>query len=428
MSVRPGLCGVIVALLLVGCGAKSSLSVPRRAMDGGRDAGPQDSGPPPVDSGPDGGPPADDCIEVPFERPPSDLEVSFVTQISNADVFFLVDVTGSMGQEILAIRTQLRDVIVPGLAAELPEARFSVGHFADFPLPRFNYGDATDELFVMLQRSTTDTSAIQTAVDSLPLQGGRDGPEALTEALYLTASGEGFSRYAALRSCPDGTVGQPCFPALGSRIVIAFTDASTHNGPGGSESYQEGTVEPIPHTYDQTIRALNGIGAKVLGLYSGPVDSSDRDDIEAFARDTGAVRPDGTPIVLDIGQDGELLGPSVVEAVRTLVDEVPIDVDALVEDVNGDSVDATQFVSAIVAERAAPPRGATLADNRFVNVAPGTRLTFRIELVNDILPPTDRPQVFRLRVILLADGSSRLLERTVAVVIPALGGRGCGAI
>ncbi|HEY8432591.1 MAG TPA: vWA domain-containing protein [Sandaracinaceae bacterium] len=412
---------VLSASAVAGCGSKSGLIVPELEggveTDAGRDAG-RDAG---TDAGPDAGPPMpDECIELPYLEPPSELEVSFRAQILSADVFFLVDVTGSMGEEIDQIRARLRDEITPGLVAAIPDVRFGVGHFADFPIPERNYGDIDDDLFVLLTRAVGNVSVVQMAVDRLPLQGGRDGPEALVEALYLTATGEGFGRFAPPASCPPGTVGYPCFRADGSRIILAFTDAPSHNGPGGHDAYEG--ISPPPHTYDVTVNALRMIGAKVLGLYSGGAGGVGEMDLVALARDTGAIREDGTPIVFDIGRSGTSLGPSVVEAVRSLVEEVPIDVDVLLEDFEGDSFDALSFVRGVIADRAEPADGATNLGDRFVDVRPGTRVFFRIVLANDLIPQTDEPQRFYMRVVLRGDGVTRLQETLLEVLVPPTGG------
>ncbi len=410
-----------VAVLLLACGAKSPLRVDQHerdagTMDAGHDAG-RDAGP---DTGPDAGPEPDECIELPFLEPPRELEVSFFAQILSADVFFLVDVTGSMGEEIDQIRARLREEIIPGLVDAIPDVRFGVGHFADFPLPDQNYGEIDDDLFVLLTPETSNVGVVQSAVDRLPLQGGRDGPEAMVEALYLTATGEGLGRFARPATCSGGTVGYPCFRAEGSRIILAFTDAPTHNGPGGHDAYSG--IAPPPHSYEVTANALRMIGAKVLGLYSGGPAGGGESDLVALARDTGAIRGDGTPIVFDIGRAGSSLGPAVVEAVRSLVEEVPIDVDVLLEDVEGDDFDAVSFVRGVVADRSEPPDGATNLGDRFVDVRPGTRVFFRIILANELIPQTDEAQSFLMRVVLRGDGVTRLSETLLQILVPPVGG------
>lgn len=426
VDLRARLLSIASLLALAACGSKSPLYVPdpiedASVADGGMDAGLDAGTDAGLDAGVDGGPMPDECIDLPFMDPPTELRVSFTARILSADVFFLVDVTGSMGEEIDQIRDRLREDIIPGLAAEIPDVRFGVGHFADFP--ESDYGSEGDEVFRLLQAETRDIGLVQSAVDRLPLQGGLDFPESMTEALYQTATGEGIGRFVTPASCPAGSLGYPCFRNEGSRIVLAFTDAPTHEGPGGREAYRG--VRPRPHTYEEAINQLRAIGAKVLGLHSGDpdFDAGGRDDLEAFARDTGAVREDGTPVVFDIGRDGSMLSSSVIEAVRTLVDEVPIgDVSVLIEDVDGDDVDVTTFVDAVVALRATPADGAVNLGDSFADVRPGTRLEFQILLRNDFIEQTDEPQSFFMNVVLRGDGVTRLQETLVQIVVPARGG------
>jgi hypothetical protein len=433
---RASLVSAALAAVWLGCGSKSGLRIPQRTVDASLDA----FVPPGEDAGPDapapgdgGLPPPDLCIELPPHEPPRAVEVSFLSRILSAEVHFLVDVTGSMGEEIEQIRMRLRDAIIPGIAAQIPDVRFSVARYADYPVHPYGSsgaaGEPRDDLYRLEQASTTDIGAVQRAVERLTLQSGGDVPEATVEALYITATGEGPPSLVPARRCPPGTVGYPCFQPEGSRIVLLFTDAPMHNGPGGAEPYGP-RLGFRAHHYEETVVELRRIGAKVLGLYSGVgagVDEGLR-HLQIVARDTGAVRPDGTPIVFDIGSDGRTLGADVVDAVRTLVEEVPIDVDTFVEDVPGDSFDARHFVTDIVAVRADPASGATMLRDRFVDVRPGTRVTFSIQLANERIERTSEVQVYRMTIVLRGDGVVRLDETVVDVVIPARDGRGCEVV
>lgn len=409
--------------LVVGCGAKSGLRVPDApGMDAGPDAPTFDAPDAPSDVPPDAFvPPPDECIELPPREPPEFIDVSFVSRVSTADVYFLVDVTGSMGDEIEQIRSSLRDFLIPGIAAEIDNVHFAVGSYADFPVTE--YGAPDDEVYTLLSASTDDASVVQDAVNSLALGSGNDAPESTVEALYLSATGNALGRFVPPRRCPDGTVGYPCFRPDGSRIFLVFTDAAFHNGPFGAYPYFG--VSPTPHTYAETIAALRGIGAKVLGLYSGGSDPEALSHLQALARDSGAVRPDGTPIVFDIGTDGRALSESVIEAVRTLVDEVPIDIDVLLEDDETDAFDALMFVERVQALRAVPASGATMREDRFDDVVPGTEVTFRIFFANELIERTEEVQRYRLRVVLRGDRVTRLTTTTVEIVIPSLDGEGC---
>ncbi|MGE0785141.1 MAG: vWA domain-containing protein [Sandaracinaceae bacterium] len=417
MSPVRSLLALALSLVLGACGSKSPLLVPDR-IDAGTDAGQSDAGPPP-----------DRCIELPLNAPPEELQVEFLAQIQSADIYLLVDVTGSMEEEILRIRDTLTSEIIPGLVAEIPDVRLSVGRFADFDAPEWGYGSMGDEVYRLVQMSTDSSNVdrVLGAVSTLTLQSGGDTPEALTEALYLSATGQGHGRFVPPSSCPAGTVGYACFRERSLPIFVVFTDAPTHNGPRRSNPYMPRTVMPTPHTYEEAVAALNAIGAKVLGLNSGDMGETGRPDLEAYARDTGAVSTDGTPVVLDIGRTGELLSQSVNLAVRTLVTDVPIDVDVVLEDIEGDALDATMFVTGIVAERATPSDGATNLGDRWVNVRPGTRVEFRLVLQNLTEQQTDVAQHYLMRVVLRGDGVTRLTETVVDLVIPPIGGgRVCG--
>ncbi len=415
-----------LAIACCGCGAKTGLRVPEDREDASFDAGPDAS---PRDASRDAPSidawtPPDVCIELPPGEPPTELPVEFVARIESAEVFFLVDVTGSMGGEIATIQARIVDTIVPGIADQIPDVRFSVGHFADYP--ENGYGSPGDEVFALLRASTADIGQVEAATGSLVLQMGGDPPEAYVEALFITATGQGIRRLVPNSSCPglSDAVGYPCFGPNGARIILLFTDAETHNGPGGANPYE--SITPAPHTYDETVGALREIGAKVLGIYSGdPGEGDGLRHVRALARDTGAVTADGTPLVFDIGSSGTGLDSSVIEAVRTLVEEVPIDVDVIVTDDPRDAVDVTQFVRGIVTSGATPTDGAIDRGDRYDQVRPGTRVTFRILLANELIPRTDVPQRFRAHVTMRGDRVTHLLELDVDLVVPSNHGIGC---
>ena len=407
----------LAGVVLAGCGSKSGLTVPEPPrLDAAIDA------PTPPRADASTFVPPDACVELPPREPPEEITVSFVTRISEADIFFLVDVTGSMMQEIEQIRARLSDTIAPGIARTIPDVRFSLAQYAEFPQPP--YGDFSDLPFEMLTPSTSDLGTLQRGLDALVLRSGGDGPESAIEALYLAATGESLGVIVPARRCAADTIGYPCFRRTGSRIFLWITDAPSHNGPFGEHPYGD-EVAPRPHQYEETIAALNRIGAKVLGLYSGLGEENGRAHVEEIARRTGAVTASGTPVVFDIGTDGAGLGAGVVEAVRTLVDEVPIDITIRTEDDPGDDLDATMFVRGVETVSAEPAIGAIQGRDRFDAVRPGTRVTFRVLFANDRIERGPDPIRYRLRVTLIGDGVTELATTVVDVVIPALDGEGC---
>lgn len=403
-----------LASVIAGCGSKSGLEVPEAPrFDAAIDAPRPDAStfvPP------------NECIELPPREPPDQIEVSFLTRISEADVFFLVDVTGSMMEEITQIRSRLGDTIAPGIARSIPDVRFSLAQYAEFPV--VPYGDFEDRPFQLITASTPDLPTLQRGLDALVLGSGGDGPESAVEALFLTATGQGLGVLVPERRCAADTVGYPCFRRTGSRIFVWITDAPSHNGPFGDHPYGD-DVAPRPHQYEETITALNRVGAKVLGLYSGFGEENGRAHVEEIARRTGAVAASGEPVVFDIGSDGAGLGTGVVEAVRTLVDEVPIDIAIRTEDDPSDDLDATMFVRGVQTVSADPAIGAVQLADRFDDVRPGTRVTFRVLFANDRIERGPDPIRYRLRVTLIGDGVTELATTVVDVVIPALDGEGC---
>ncbi|MBX7197101.1 MAG: VWA domain-containing protein [Sandaracinaceae bacterium] len=402
-----------LVLLVAGCGSKSGLTIPEPPHDDAAIDAPRPDASDFV--------PPDVCIELPPSEPPQEITVSFLTRISEADVFFLVDVTGSMMEEIEQIRSRLSDTIAPGIAASIPDVQFSLAEYAEFPVD--GYGDPSDTPYHLITTSTPDLPTLQRGLDSLVLLSGGDAPESAIEALYLTATGENLGVLVPSRRCVVDTVGYPCFRRTGSRIFVWITDAPSHNGPFGEYPYGP-EVAPRPHGYDETITALRRIGAKVLGLYSG-FGPEDRTHVEEVARRTGAVTASGEPLVFDIGSDGAGLGRGVVEAVRTLVDEVPIDITIRNDDEPGDELDATMFVRGVETIAAEPPIGAIQGADRFDDVRPGTRVSFRVLFANERIARGAEPIRYRLRVTLVGDGVTELATTVVDVVIPALDGQGC---
>ncbi len=408
--------------VLVACGAKTGLPFPD-PLDAGPDVRDASVDAPPLRDGMVPPPPADLCVELPPDEPPAFIDVSFLARIATADVLFLVDVTGSMSEEIDRIRATLRDTIAPGLADAIEDVHIAVAEFADFPVE--DYGDRRDVPFRLVQASTGDLVEAQRGVGRLRVLSGGDLPESQIEALSQAATGSGLGTFVPPARCPAGTVGYPCFRATGSRIVLLFTDAEFHNGPGGSNPYRG--ISPPPASYDQAVAELRAIGAKVLGLYSGGAfgGPSAVRHLEGIARDTGAVGEDGEPIWVDIGTRGERLDTGVIDVVRTLVEETPIDVDVLVEDWPYDAVNALDFVVGVSTTGATPRSGATDRGDRYEAVRPGTQVRFRVALTNERFPRGPEPQSYFLTIVLRGDGVTRLRETVVEVVIPSLTGDGC---
>ncbi|HEY3353804.1 MAG TPA: hypothetical protein VGQ83_11190 [Polyangia bacterium] len=338
--------------------------------------------------------------------------LDFKTDVRSLDVFFAMDTTGSMAEEITNLQSTVSSTIVPQIQAQIPDTQFGVGAFEDFPdSPSFTYGAAhgsdcgaggiaaPDQPFSLFQAVTADLALVQTGLTHLtngpgkPIGCGMDLPESMIEALYQVATGDGLTG-PALASVPANHtgVGGVAYRAGSMPVVIPITDSMSHApgegticGASGDSVNYTGAVGAVAHGRLPTKDKLNAICAKVVGVAS--IDSRFPDcsglaDEEDFARATGArVKPsvwdvggrpagcaaglcctdfggagrapdaDGTcPLVFKVNGDGSGLGTSIVAGLKALTRYATFDVGT-----------QTQGDAAGTAGEPLPP-GATTAD------------------------------------------------------------------
>lgn len=399
-----------MALFATGCGAKTGVRIP----DAGPDAGLLgDASIPCIELLPDSGP-----IEVPLSTEP---------RLQAADVFFLVDTTASMNEEIERIQSRLRDTIAPAIQRQIPDVQFGVAEFEDFAVEPYGSEDAGDVPFTLRLPMTSDLARVQAAVNALDLGNGRDEPESHVEALYQVATGEGLPGFVQPSfGCPSGGFGYPCFRNDSLAVVLLFSDAPMHNGPGRSLPYTN--VFPTPHRYDEAAGELATRGIRVIGFESS-ADASGLADLQRIARDTGALDASGRPLVFEIGPFGDELDTRVVGAMQNLGEAVVFDVDAVLFDpVPGDGVDVRDFIDRIDPLRAEPMEGIAGIDldrGVFLGVQAGTRVVFQLTVRNDAVVPGPTAQRFRLVIVFRGDGRTRLGETEIEIVIPGADGLGC---
>jgi hypothetical protein len=106
----------------------------------------------------------------------------------DVDVAFILDTTGSMGEEIAAVKATLQKV-----AASLSTAhvRLRVG--------LVEYKDRTDEFVTRVYPMSTDVAAFSQKVAGLSASGGGDMPESVNEGLHVGLSGLTWSPNAIAR-------------------------------------------------------------------------------------------------------------------------------------------------------------------------------------------------------------------------------------
>ena len=413
-------------------------------------------------------------VVLPYEGAHENRTLRFGTNIQVADVLFLVDMTGSMQGERSNLIRGLIDVIVPGVQAAVPDVWFAAAGFDDYPVG--DYGAEPDRPFYLLREvaphdqdlgawsisasasscprdaASNDIGRIEMsgangrpdileAIEGLPCHGGSDGPESYVPAMFATATGMGLTWPGGslppqvCPSIPDEAGmrrGYPCFRPGALPIVLLFGDAPFHNGP------PDGSANPYSFdapSYMETVDALNGIGARVVGIFSGNIDLPEgfdfgdaigRGHYEAIATETGAVRSDGTPLVFDISGDGTGLDSTVVTAITELVGGTPQDVNTRTANVDGnpDGFDATQFIVSITPVEGYSPAGipgmgyVSKDATTFYGVTPGTLVDFAVDFHNSVRPGAERAQIFRARIVVVGNRVADLDTREVYIVVP----------
>jgi hypothetical protein len=176
----------VVPLLLatvVGCGARTGLRVPDVLTDS-----------PPVDS-PRPRPP-ETCIELAEDAGVITVNLETRPQVSVADVFFIIDRTGSMDGEIDNIKANLQRSIVPAIARAIDDVQFGVATYGDFPPARPT-------------ASTTATRAMRPSPSSPP-------SIAASPTCRAPSTASASRRTAATTPSPSS---RPCFKSLRGRAT-----------------------------------------------------------------------------------------------------------------------------------------------------------------------------------------------------------------
>ncbi|WP_342616839.1 VWA domain-containing protein [Rhodoferax sp. GW822-FHT02A01] len=151
------------------------------------------------------------------------------------DLVFLVDATGSMGDEIDKLKSSLRSITDE--VSRLPS-------HPDLCLGLVAYRDRGDDFFVRSHDLTNDINAFQGVLNALQAGGGGDEPEAMNEALneavhHISWRGEQTTRLLVLvaDAPPHLDYGGPQYDddmmaALGKGIKIMSVGASGLNKQG----------------------------------------------------------------------------------------------------------------------------------------------------------------------------------------------------
>ena len=363
----------------------------------------------------------------PYMQPPSPPRdtLDFATDIRVADVYFLMDTTGSMSGSITSLRNSL-STFIPRVRAEIPDVWIGIGDFRDYPVSP--YGSAGDFAYRNHQSLTPDASAAVAALSRYVAGGGNDGPESHVPAVWAVATGSGLpgtSGTPAPAACPAGHWGYPCFRDGAVPIIVMITDIYMHNGPGGAHPYSDAALGGHAPTYAEAIAALTSNRIRVIGIGQG---SGGIPHMQQMARDTGAVDSAGTPLT---SVWSGTIGDTVLAQIQTLARSTTLDISIEFVDDPSDGVDSfASFVHHVEANVAgdstrgcaARPAEDTDGDgfvDTFRSVTSGDRVCFDIVVKqNDTVMPTADPQIFRATLRVLGDGFTELDTRDIYFLVP----------
>lgn len=387
---------------------------------------------------------------------------TFGSGIPQADLAIDLDVTGSMATMRTALSTAARDTIFPTLSALFERPGFGLATFADFPCGGF--GAAGDLPFRLLQRVTTDASAVHTALGAVVVAGGADQAESGYEALFQIATGSGVTGCGVtvppfdhtvnrIAGVADGTIGGMGFRAGSLPIVLHVTDAPAH------EASDYAAMGSFAASSTSAIEALGRIGARVISL-SGST-AAWRPQLVALATQTGATVPvcawgetrpascsatqcctgnagagrpavDGMcPLVLDLptvlfdpvptaAAVGAALSNGLNVLAATAKHDVDVEVSALGSP-DGVCMVRALGIASVSAEGGVCPSTPTLEDtdtdgrnDRILGLAPGSTVAFDLELDPRCVAASG---TYALRIALVAETGIIAGEATIEVLV-----------
>lgn len=398
-------------------------------MDGASDLVETAAGTDPTNAMDNPGANGDFIFVMPYMAPPTpDRDtLDFATDIQVADVYFVMDATGSMGSSISSFQAAIRDTLIPDIIAEIPNTQVGIGEFRDYGISP--YGSSGNQPYTNFQDITSDIAAAQAATSSYRAAGGNDGPESHGQAMWAIATGNGLpfpgSSLPDRTGCPPNTFGYPCFRDTAVPIVVMITDIYWHNGPGDAHPYTGISGEP---QYADVVSAAMMNRIRFIGIGQGSLGIA---HMEQFGRDIGSVDMAGDPFVTQYSGSASALSTSIVNQIRTLASQTPLDISTVFTDDPSDTVDtAAAFLERLEANeagdmaRGCDPRMGEDTDmdgfpDVFRAVLPGNRVCFDvIPKQNDTVMPTTSPQLFRATVQVLGDGFTPLDERDVFFLVP----------
>ncbi|MFK7989213.1 MAG: hypothetical protein AB8I08_24555 [Sandaracinaceae bacterium] len=371
---------------------------------------------------------------VPYEEAPTPSEdtLEFRTSIQFADIYFLFDISGSMDSEIEALVGAVTTVM-----DDLTCADFAAPCARDMDCPAGQVCSAftgscieDPSMSSCVASAWTGAGYYEDGLESrLQLQGDpvRTADEmsswstfGSTESMFLAITDlvrdDGGSGTATGCVTEPGRIGCAGFREEAVRILVTFSDEDSDDG-----------------TLEAAASALREQNVTFIGVWSGGVMATARDDMLDLANASESFDGEGRPLVFN-GQDAEVV-PAVTSAINQIVEGVPLRVTLDAADEPDDAGNALVFIDSLRingegdactdVELREDTDGDGF-DDAFPSLLPGTPVCWDVvPAMNTTVEPTPEPQVFRARLTVRGDGSpldTRLVYFLVPPEVPPPGG------
>lgn len=324
--------------------------------------------------------PKGDLVEVELKFCEGDVTKSVEVTVPSGDVFdkvdilFLVDVSGSYGDDITQFKNKAVDLVDVFHTAG-KNVQTGVATFSDFPISPYGSSSSGDYAYMLNQPLTADSAAAIAAINEISLHFGADGPESQLEALYQAATGAG--RTVAGHPEADIAPSSVGWRSGSFPIIFLATDASFHNS--NSEPSYPGAGRT------QTLSELASRGIRIYGLQSG----GSMSDVVSIVADTG-----GESFTLSRNSS------EIVDAVIAALEGASSSVDIRLVP-NGDFAELIQSIT---------------PEDGYQDITPGETRTFDVTFSRHFWkrdPTADH--IFSLRLEVVAEGVAVIMEIPVTV-------------
>jgi len=368
------------------------------------------------------------CVVLPFKQPPvtATLAVSGQAGWDRVDVYVLLDRSGSMMDEITALKASLASTVT---AAKCPP--FGTGNPAQClndlwsGAGTIGYGDSGVDAYrhavdIQSKPDFTSVPTVEPATSTTQ--------EATWLALSSTLTGLGGSACAvpalpARSSCATSPVGAsgtgyPCLRPDAGTLVVLVTDEQ----PSTGFLCPNWTTLVKPEYLARGTRLASIVGSGALAATSN--------ELRAYAVDTGAIDSQNAGEPLVFGGSGTAATTAFASVLQTLRNGVPMSVRAELVDGPGDAVDVAQFVDRIEVindDSGGCPNGASVADtdgkpgaDTFLGVIPGKTVCFRLFVKeNATVEATGQIQFFPATLRLVGDVRMTIATIPLTFTVPA---------